>query len=502
MANYIIDPGNPTKLVFEDIPAPLNIYQQGQYSTELAALSTLTISDIAYPSTDKRPSIKDLTDMLKRDPIVSQCCSFKSLRAVQSFGDYTHTKKEIEIFVNSNLNTLKKSFKRTLFKLISSVILYGFAFAEFTFSSKVRGYQGQWRLASINVLNPEKIIKLSGRNGYIEYIEYDNGNGKIVKIPYKKCLHVTNNSGATYEEDSVWGIGDGIAALNYYKLKRVVLTQLALAAKNNSTGIVHVKVPNTGRTILVDGKMQPLKDGSGKPIEVTKQIALNYQLQDLYKKDFIVTDIDVEMDRIQVQNNEQFWEYVLNYIDRSIQRAFGIPIGIFDSGTQGVQNVGLSQNFKSVFDNTIVSLTNLLKEELINKIIKRLLFFHFPFDWYKDNYGEFSFDMDEDPTVANQTLSTISSLVASGLLDQNDPEIIALMRKKLGLPAMTEVAKQDKLDDGMTAKIQKEIQNQLQLVQLQQQLQMAQNPPPPPTDPNADPNAAAQDQGQYPPQGA
>lgn len=483
------------KLLFEDIPNLTNIYAQGQYSTELAALATTTISDIAYPQDGTtRPPIKALTDMVERDPMVAKCVSISALRAVQNFGNYTHPKKEIENFINSNLNNLDKSLKRTLFKLASCVKLYGFGIVEFTFTSKPRKFLGQWRLLSLHVLNPERIIKFSGRKGRIECVEYDNGQGKVVKIPYSKCIHVINNSGTAFDAVEVWGVGDGIAALNYYNLKKVVLTQMALAAKNNSTGIVHAKVPNSGRTILVDSKMKPIKDAQGKAVEVTKQIALNYQLQDLYKKDYIVTDIDVELDKIQIENDPQFWEYILNYIDRAIQMAFGVPTGIFDAGQSAFSNIGLSQNYKSVFDSTIYGLVNAIKEEFINKIVKKLLHYNFPSDWFKDNPGEFVFDAEDDEQVKASRLSTITSLVASGLLDPNDVEINHLIRKNLGLPALDEQEKAEKEEEAMNAKIQKEVQRQLEMLQMQQQLQMLQNPPTPEENP--------EEAGAYPEEGA
>ena len=461
------------ELLFQDIPVPTNVINQGQFSSEIGALSSLTISEIAYPSLTERPPIKELTDMQEREPVVQQCIQLKALRAIQSFGNYTHPKKEIESFINGNLNTLPgKSFKRILFKMISSVILYGFTIAEFTLSNNVRGHGGECRLTRLNVLDPAKIVGIIGSKGNIDFIEYNNGaSGRTVKIPYRKCLHLINNCGATFDEKDIWGIGDGIAALNYSKLKRVVLTQLALATKNNSTGILHAQVPNNGRTTLVDSKMNPLKDQYGKPIEASKQVALTYQLQDLYKKDYIVTDIDVEIKRIQIQNDERFWEYVLNYIDRSIQRAFSIPIGIFDGGSSGVQNVGLSQNFKSIFDATIFSLTTLLKEEILNKIISKLLFHNFESSWYKDNLGDFVFEAEEDQATINGRLSTIASLIASGILDQNDIEVMSLIKKNLGLPALDEQDKQDKLKEDEQQKEQKELQNQLQQLQAELQLQ-------------------------------
>jgi len=479
-------------LLFEDVPNVSNIYAEGQYSAELAVLSTTTVSDIAYPSDAERPPIKALTDMVERDPMVAKCVSLCALRAVQNFGNYTHPKKEIESFVNSNLNTLQKSLKRTLFKMASCDKLYGFAIAEFTTTSKQKGFLGQWRLLNINILHPERIVKFSGKLGHIEFIEYDNGNGKTVKIPYKKCIHIINNSGTSFDAVEIWGVGDGISALNYYNLKKVVLTQMALAAKNNSTGIVHAKVPNAGRTILVDSKMKPIKDSSGKPVEVTKQIALNYQLQDLYKKDYIVTDVDVMLEQLKITNDPQFWEYILSYIDKSIQMSFGVPTGIFDSGQGNFSNIGLSQNYKSVFDSNIYALVNSIKEEFINKIVKRLLYFNFPSEWFRNNLGEFVFDADDDESTKSQRLTTITSLVASGILDANDIEIAHLIRKNLGLPALDEEEKAEKEAESIQAKVQKEVEKQLALLQTQMQLQQLQNPPPP-----EDPEASA-----YPPEGA
>jgi hypothetical protein len=257
-------------------------------------------------------------------------------------------------------------------------------------------------------------------------------------------------------------------------------------------------LPNTGRTILVDNKLQPIKGSDGKAIETTKQIALNYQLNDLYKKDYIVTDTDVDINRIQIQNNENFWEYVLNYIDRSIQRSFGVPTGIFDSGSGGIQNAGLSQNFKAVFDSTIYALTELLKEELMAKPIKALLHYNFPLDWFKNNPGEFRFEAEEDPSVINNRLSTISSLMASGLLSQDDPEILTLIKKSLGLPALDELEKSEIETSKQKTKDSEELQSQLQelrtqmqMMQTQMQMQQMQQPPAP------DPAAAG---GQPPPE--
>ncbi|MFN3268730.1 MAG: hypothetical protein ACK416_05685, partial [Zestosphaera sp.] len=265
-----------TELIYNDIIAPLNIYDRGLYSVNIADLSDKLFTTItAQSEKDVRTNVKELFDMVKKDPKAAKCLSLKALRATQSFGAFKHPKKEVESFIQSNLATLPHSMKSRLFTLLAVTILTGAGFAEFSITPRTRGFRGQWRLARINVLDPRRILNLVGRKGNVEYIEYDNGNGKIVKIPYKKCIHLVNNSGIALGKEGVLGVGDGEAAINYYKLKKAVLTQLAVATKNNSSGLLHVRAPNTGKTVLVDSKMEPIKDSKGTPLMVSKQIALN-----------------------------------------------------------------------------------------------------------------------------------------------------------------------------------------------------------------------------------
>jgi hypothetical protein len=475
------------ELLFAGTPTPLNASIQGQYSTEIAALTGLAFAEINHPQEVERPAIKDLSIMAAKDPIVSQCLAFKALRCTSSFGEYSHPKKEIEAFVNSNLKTLSKSFKQTIFKIFSSVILHGVAVVEFTKSSKMRGYRGQWRIANLNVLNPDQIIsfgKSSKSNGKIDWILYDNGSGKQVKIPYSKCLHIVNNSGATFDKTAVWGVGDGVAALPYYRLKRVVLTHLALRIKNDSEGLLWAKTPNNGTTTMVDTQGNVKKDSKGKPLQLTKQAALSHQLKDIQKRGFIVTDNDVELTRIQIQNTTDNHFKALEYIDRGIQSSFAIPSGIFDvnsgSGTTNLGNNGFGQNFKMTFDSTIFALTTTLKHEIIHKMIRGLLHDNFPSSWFSEDWGEFVFDVEEDQATVNGRLSTITSLIASGIIPADDVEVLSLIRKNLGLPSLDEDEKAKKEEDALKAEVQKELEKQSQVLSLQAQINQLQAPQMPP----------------------
>ena len=476
------------ELLFSGTPTPLSALAQGQYSTEIASLTGYALQAINHPTETERPPIREMSLMASRDPIASQCLSFKALRATQSFGEYSHPKKEIEAFVNSNLKTLPKSFKQIIFKLLSSVILHGVGVAEFTKSSKVRGYRGQWRIGNINVLNPDQIVsfgKSSTQSGKIEWILYRNGDGKEVKIPYQKCIHIINNSGSAFDASSVWGIGDGVSALPYYRLKRVVLTHLALRIKNDSEGLLWAQTPSNGMTTLVDtqGKVK-IDEKTKKPLQVTKQMALSYQLKDIQKRGFIVTEDDVTLQRIQIQNTADNHFKALEYIDRGIQSSFAIPSGIFDvnsgSGTTNLGNNGFGQNFKMTFDSTIFALTTTLKHEIIHKMIRGLLHDNFPSSWFSEDWGEFVFDVEEDQATVNGRLSTITSLIASGIIPADDVEVLSLIRKNLGLPSLDEEEKAKKQEDALKAEIQKELQKQSEVLALQAQINQMQAPPLPP----------------------
>ena len=474
------------ELLFSGVPTPLNALAQGQYSTEIASLTGLALQAINHPTEVDRPPVKELGIMAAKDPIASQCLSFKALRATQSFGEYSHKKKEIEAFVNSNLRTLPKNFKQIIFKLFSSVILHGVGVAEFTKSSKLRGYRGQWRIGNINVLNPDQIVsfgKSSNQSGKIEWILYRNGDGKEVKIPYQKCIHIINNAGSAFDATSVWGVGDGVSALPYYRLKRVVLTHLALRIKNDSEGLLWAKTPNNGTTTMVDTQGNVKKDDKGKPLQLTKQAALSHQLKDIQKRGFIVTDNDVELSRIQIQNTSENHFKALEYIDRGIQSSFAIPSGIFDvnsgSGTTNLGNNGFGQNFKMTFDSTIFALTTTLKHEIIHKMIRGLLHDNFPSSWFSEDWGEFVFDVEEDQATVNGRLSTITSLIASGIIPADDVEVLSLIRKNLGLPSLDEDEKAKKEEDALKAEIQKELEKQSQVLSLQAQIQSMQMPPAP-----------------------
>ena len=113
-------------------------------------------------------------------------------------------------------------------------------------------------------------------------------------------------------------------------------------------------------------------------------------------------------------------------------------------------------------------------------MIRGLLHDNFPSSWFSEDWGEFVFDVEEDQATVNGRLSTITSLIASGIIPADDVEVLSLIRKNLGLPSLDEDEKAKKEEDALKAEIQKELEKQSQVIQLQAQIQAAQMPPAPP----------------------
>jgi len=113
-------------------------------------------------------------------------------------------------------------------------------------------------------------------------------------------------------------------------------------------------------------------------------------------------------------------------------------------------------------------------------MIRGLLYDNFPSSWFSEDWGEFVFDVEEDQATVNGRLSTITSLIASGIIPADDVEVLSLIRKNLGLPSLDEEEKAKKQEDALKAEVQKELEKQSQVLSLQAQIQQMQAPPPPP----------------------
>lgn len=454
----------------------------GQLTQTISSLTSTFFQEVNYPTDQTRPPLKDMVEMLERDPVASSCAELKAMRSVLSFGDYSHPNKKIERYVQANINNIDGSWKGTLSQLFTAMSL-GFSVAELVWSNQVPGYRKQWRLKSINILDPTR-VGFKGRYGNITHVRYNNGDGTQVFIPYEKCLHITQGISTSFDRNLIWGVGDAAKALNFYKLKKIVLTEFSLAAKNNSTGVMHAASDNDGSIQLLGPDGKPLRNVDGSPKIVTKQEALMYQLQEISNKDYIITDQNTKLELLYLKTNENFWEFALTFIDKSICKAFGVPPDMFEGAAQGLGNTGLSQNHKSIVDSTINAMVTRLKEAVIENIVRRIIEWNFDKYDHKGEYGEFTFDVEEDPAVVNGRITTLLSAVSSGVFSAADKDITLKIRKDLGVGSIDDADKEqldsDSIQDTVLKYLQKEtaIKNSLgELETLEKQLYTLESTP-------------------------
>lgn len=436
-----------------------------RFSSTIGLLTSKYITQLYSP---KRQNLDEWIKMVEKDPVASKCVALKALRAQLSIGDYTHKNRSYQDFIRNNLSNIQSGSFRNIVAELASAMPFGASFAEVVFSNQTPGFRNQWRLKGIYPLDLRR-VSVKGRYGEVKWIVYRDENNCLKTFDYKKCIHIKNTSTIPFDQNTIWGVADCEQALSYYKLKQLVLTELAIAAKNNATGILWGQTSGTQKTQILDSEDKPILDAYGKPKQVSKQKALYMQLKDLSNNDLLVTDGETNIRLLQLQTGENFWNYALNLIEENMMLAFGVPRQIFKEGSGGgLGNVGLSMNHKAVLDATIESIVTSIRDELIKRVVKPLLIFNFG---EKEDFGEFTFTAQEDPSTINSKISTILSAIASGVFSPDDLGIQETLRKLLGLPPLSEGDKKDADEQSRVQEILKWYNNQASIASAKSQVQ-------------------------------
>ena len=422
--------------MYEEFQPSLYIPTNARLTSSIQALTGRYITEIYSP---KRRVYNEWIKMLDKDPIAAFCAAIKVLRAQITFGEYTHSNKDYQKFIRQNFTNMEGSF-RTILARLASAMTFGYSVAEINFSSTIPGFRQKWMLKNINILDI-RYLSVRGCKGKIIEYGYTDRHNNTIYIDHRKCLHITNTDLIPFNTDLIWGSADCERALNWYKLRQLIATEFSIAAKNNATGILWGKTNSTQRMQLYDSNDQLKTDATGRAITVSKQKALYMQLKELENNDLIVTDNETNLDILQTQTGEAFWQYAFNLIEMNLCMAFGVPQSLFREGTSGtLGNTGISQNHKSMLDSNVESVVQSMREEMINKVVKPLLVWEFG---ESKDFGEFSFTADISATDQNARISTILSAGASGAIDLQAPEIQAEIRKSLSLPPQSDSEKED-----------------------------------------------------------
>lgn len=433
-----------------------------QISSEINNLTQQGIQEIARPK-DKY-QLKEFKELLEAEPLSKACVELKALRAVSSFGDFEHEDKESQRWIRDNFETMRGSVKTTI-REMTSALPFGFACAEWNPSSGVPGKFGEWRLESINPLDPEKVT-FAGHKGKITHVVYKEGGGKRY-IPYWKCLHITNG----ISHNSPYGSAEARRAMPYYKAKQILFAEMLVAGKNSATGILLAQADSNDRVQLLGGDNQPMRNLDGTPKIVTGVDALLYQLQNLDSSGICATDLKNRVSPLLIPSGDNFWNFSIMLVKKEILLSFLTPSLIWDEGSfGGLGNTGMSGNHKNTLDANIAAIVEQLQEEILEKIVRWLLVHNKPKKVWQRNYGAFKAQATSDPSFVAMQASNLIAAISSQILPSSDTDVINALREAVGVPPV----------------------NQQQMMQfLQQQIQMQAMQQQGLTDPAAaDPNAA------------
>jgi hypothetical protein len=424
--------------LYEPFEPSLYIPTNARLTSSIQALTGRYITEIYSP---KRRVYNEWIKMLDKDPIAAFCAGIKVLRAQITFGEYTHPNKDYQQFIRQNFANMEGSFRNVLARL-ASAMTFGCSVAEVNFSSKVPGFRGKWMLKDINVLDIRN-LSARGKCGRVTEWGYRDRYNNTVYIDHRKCLHITNTDLVPFNTDLIWGSADCEKALNWYKLRQLVATEFAIAAKNNATGILWGQTSSSAKMQLYDANDQLRLDSSGKALTVSKQKALYMQLKELDQNDLIVTDLDTDLKILQTQTGEAFWSYAFDLIEKNLALSFHVPVTLFRESVSGsFGNTGLSQNHKSMLDSGVESVVQCIRESILERVVKPLLIWEFG-KIPEDNYGSFEFLVPESAVDRNSLVSTALSAVASGVIDANDKGLQNFVRKSIGLDPQTDAEKAD-----------------------------------------------------------
>lgn len=413
---------------------------QTAIASKITELTSRSITELTYKGKYK---IKDYKDMLDTEPVSKACVELKALRATNIIGEYEHSDKKIQAWIRSNFENMSGSFSQII-RSLCSAMPFGFAVAEIVY----KPFRKQWRLAGINVLDSAR-VSFEGKKGRIDNVLYQEANGRRVRIPYSKCIHITNGSVTKFNDP--WGSAECERAMPFYKARQVILSDMLVSAKNNATGIWLGLADSKATVELLGSNGKPIPDRAGNAgrTTVSAQEALLRQLEGIDGNNIIVTDKLNDVRSIYNSGGENTYQMALNTLDKYILRSFLVPELIFSEGSGTFMNNGLSLQHKNVLDSTIDAVVFDIRDQLVEKLIKFLILHNFG---KQADYGKFTAKYSTDPSITGQKIGNLVTALTTGIIPTSDVDVVNKLRELLEVPETT-VQKQMELSQ-ITAKIQ------------------------------------------------
>lgn len=408
------------------IPVPY----EGQRTRTINQLTQNFLQELFNPNSE----IPKYVEAAKTDAYIRSCQELKCLRLSNMIGNYVHTDAKIQQWVRGNFEGMRGRLQHLMGRM-GSAMPYGFSSAEIVFASNMPGYKGEWRLKYINVLDQTR-TSFEGVDGEIKYLVYRDGKNVKTRVPYEYCLHIVNGYASNiYNSNYVFGDPEAKTVYKYYLAKQAILAEMMVAAKNNATGILLGKVDSNEWVEMTDASGRPIKGLDGQPQTESAAMNLLRQLINVENNSVVVTDNKNTVQQVPLQTSEGFWNLAIEILNKHIQRSYGIPSMMFDEGSSSMSMNTLGKQHMTVLDSQIENLVQQIQDQLIEKVVKPLLVMNFGIT---QDFGEFKFDRNLDPEVANIRIQSLISALSAQVIPTTNLNVINALLSLLDVPTLTE----------------------------------------------------------------
>ena len=399
----------------------------GGLAGKIARLTGESIEEIARPR-DKY-TIAEYKAMVESSAHAKACIELKALRARATIGDYVHSDKECQAMVRENLENMTGSINDVVHQL-SSALPYGFAVAEVVWTNRAPGRRFQYALDTINVLDPEQ-VKFAGKKGKITHIIYNDKRRGRQWLEYSKCLHIS--TGINFSEP--YGSPEARRAMPFFRALQLLFSEMTVAGKNNASGMMLAQADSNERVSVLGADGKPYRNTDGTVKTMTGPEALIWQMKGLESSGIVATDIKNRVTPLIIPSGEGFWLNAINLLQKAIYLSFLVPSLIWDEGSSGLGNSGISGGHLSTLDANISACVNQLQDQLVEKIARNIITWNIG---WKSGFGKFETQPHSDPAQQATRAMNLMSAISSQVIPSTDLSAVNRLREDLGVSPITQ----------------------------------------------------------------
>ena len=389
------------------------------------------------PDTD-RGTIPDFLDFLTTSPRGAAAAEVKILQMLSLFGEWKHPDKATQDFIDFNLEQMDGSLPVSLSE-IATATLVGWSCSEFALREPEGG---KWLLQSLQLIPPDR-HEFQGRTGQIESVLYKPSQGLDVSIPYHRVVHVVNRRPvAALTSKPMFGIADCRLAIAAHNAWKIVINEALIAGQRQATPIIVGLADDEAQVPLHDSSGNPLRDTTGRLIVVPAPEKLKQELQSLNQNGGVITaGLSAKIQALNQETNGLFFLELLKYLDQVMSLAFLIPNTVLEQGVQGLGNAGLADVQISMLRQSLKTIVDQAREEIIEKVFRPLIEWNLPESSYRGDFGQWQ-DPTEEEKDSIDLLNALTNSFATGIYSPSDLEAINRHRQLAGIPPVEELLTQ------------------------------------------------------------